>query len=277
LIPVYSPQEYSGAVTQASPSSTPASGHHNTVELAAPVLLLRFPPLAFLLNSFLSQINYLRECPIVTLEQPTADLLFAVFADVGAFIVDKKEDIRRLGAKYFTGGGVLKDLPQSTGHHRRRREDTIASAATAADSDSGEASMDQLYGRVVALELMPHVLFCFDTIFNPNTVKVDSRMKLLESRTAQKSAGPPSLQYLVRNLWEARDFLDVDVVDQLESVWGGLVRGGLVEGSALRREAPGLLSMSTEATAPHVMPPTYEPTEPLVDAATDSPIDSDII
>lgn len=260
------------------------------------MLLLRFPPLAFLLNSFLSQINYLRECPIVTLEQPAADLLFAVFADVSAYIVEKKADIRRLGGKYFTGGvgGVLKDLPsQSTGHHRRRREDALDSSAATADSgSSGEASMDQLYGRVVALELMPHVLFCFDTIFNPNTVKVDSRMKLLESRTAQKSAGPPSLQYLVRNLWEARDFLDADVVDQLECVWGGLVRGGLVEGSVLRREAPGLLMSAVveaeavveappprDAVDPSDVPPTYEPSDPLVDAVVvaDSPIDSDII
>jgi len=277
---VYSPQENSSTVAEAVPSGASPSSHHN-IELRAPALLLRFPPLAFLLNSFLSQINYLRECPIVTIEQPAIDLLFTVFADVCSYIVEKKADIQRLGAKYFTEG-VLKDLPQSTGHLRRRKGDTFDRAA----ADNGESSMDQLYGCAVALELMPHVLFCFDTIFNPNAVKVESRMKLLESRTFQKSSGTASLQYLVRNLWEARDFLDADVADQLEGVWSGLVRAGLVDGSVLRKEAPALLTVAPPrerldpselpsiATVPPDVSPTDQPSA-TVNADSCALIDSD--
>ena len=64
IIPLYLKQELNDADDKASASPMPVrrSGHD---DVPAPASLLAFPPLAYLLNSFLSVFNLLRECPIV--------------------------------------------------------------------------------------------------------------------------------------------------------------------------------------------------------------------
>jgi len=85
----------------------------STDEFSAPQLLMKYPPLAYLLNCLLHCLNYLRECPLVTTKEDLLLLLCRFVESVSAFVVEKAADIRRLGEKYFGDGYMRENVVRS--------------------------------------------------------------------------------------------------------------------------------------------------------------------
>lgn len=109
-------------------------------ELSAPQSLMKYPPLAYLLNALLGCLNFLRECPLLTVRsyclpahrrytateivtllpyhvQVRDDILQILGTFVGeicSFLCEQKLTIRNLGKKYFGDGYMRENLSQKT-------------------------------------------------------------------------------------------------------------------------------------------------------------------
>ena len=77
-------------------------------------MLLRYPPLAFLLNAVLGCLNFLRDCPILTARDDVLAVLAAFLGDVAAFVAQQRTAIRSAGKKYF-GDGFMRDFAAQRG------------------------------------------------------------------------------------------------------------------------------------------------------------------
>ena len=100
LIPVYSIQDSSDANVEV-----------NSSVIEAPAELLKFPPLGFLLNSLLSSLNYVRECPLRNLRPEVSLLIQTCLKAAVEAIIREKTTIRSKGTAYLgNDGGLLDDL-----------------------------------------------------------------------------------------------------------------------------------------------------------------------
>lgn len=239
-------------------------------ELAAPHLLMRFPPIAYLLNSLLTNLNYIRECPLVTTELPALAAVFAVFQNICAYLVQKSSEVRHAGEKYLGASKLDKKKTKTSG------DTTNAGAA------EKKEPMDHLYAQAIALELLPHVLLCIDTIFGAQSARLDAKMKALKAKelrrssaaTVSGSSAPATsaaaglkLTCLVSSLYDARDLVDGEVLDQVQRCWEVLVQGGLLQAEVLSRQpAQQHSAMQGAGLAPPVVvkaavPPAVQSTE----------------
>lgn len=220
---------------------------------------MRFPPIAYLLNCLLTHMNYIRECPLVTTEVPALQLLVAMFQNICAFLVQKANEVRTLGEKYLDGARGGKKPSKSS-----------------ADASKKAETMDVLYAQALAQELLPHLLLCFESIFNTNAVRKDARSKALKAKElcrssshAQNPTAPISLAHpsgtrlvcLVQSLYDAQDLFDSDGLGRLEAVWTVLEKGGLLGVEVLQRQAPVV-----HAPAPVVVPVVAAPVRASVSA-----------
>jgi len=232
---------------------------------------MRFPPIAYLLNSLLTHMNYIRECPLVTTEQPALQLLVSVFRNICAFLVQKAAEVRNVGDKYL-GGTRGKKVP----------------AKSTADDKTAD-HMDALYAQALAQELLPHLLLCFESIFNVNATRRDARLKAVKAKElrrssshAQHPAAPISLANpsgarlvcLVQSLYDAQDLFDTEGVGRLEAVWSVLEKGGLLGTEVMQRQAPVTYAptpapVPVPASVPVPVPPV------TLTAEVDPPADKD--
>lgn len=142
---------------------------------------------------------------------------------------------------------------------------------TTNDGANKPETMDILYAQALAQELLPHVLLCFESIFNVNTARREARMKAVKAKElrrtsthAQTPAAPISvgnpagsrLVCLVQSLYDAQDLFDGEGLGRLEAVWAVLEKGGLLGAEALQRQAPvTYVPAPTSATpAPAIAP-----------------------
>jgi hypothetical protein len=185
---------------------------------------MRFPPLAYLLNSLLTHMNLLRECPLVTTEAPALEAVFALFEELGAYVVSKSTEVRKLGEKYLS---TLK------GQDKMKK-------STSGEADGKSEPMDRMYAQAMAQELLPHVLICFESIFASNPTRLEAKLRAVRARDQRRTATGNSraLACLVGNLHDAKDLFEAETVDRLEKVWAALVQGGLLAESTLSRSAP---------------------------------------
>ena len=270
---------------------------------------MSFPPIAYLLNAVLSALNSLRECPLVSLQQPMLALLFRSFREVSVYLVSKAAEVREKGDKYL-GGAAGAEGTSTAGagagvgvaKKKASKKDAAANAASGGAGCAGGAGgagaakkeqMDKLYARAIALELLPHVLVRFDAIFQPSASKAEAKAKACRAKASAAiaaaaaasatgavssanssgvsgssssmgsgTAGPGStnskaaasqqqqLPCLLRNLYDARDLLDADEVQQLEGTWQVLVEAGLLDAAVLERQYKPQISSSVGKTTP---------------------------
>jgi hypothetical protein len=239
MIPLYAMQDATTIAGAGGDTHSASSVSTQGGELVAPELLMRFPPLAYLLNGLLTQMNYLRECPLVTTEQRAMECVLQLFRDICAHLVDKAAEVRKLGEKYLSA-------PLRGSANKR----------TAGKSQEGEgATMDRLYAQAIAQELLPHVLVCFETIYSPGGSRLESKLRAVKARDVRRSAGGRStgaLQCLVSTLYDARDVFGTESTGHLEAVWTVLVRGGLLTEDALSTAAPAPPVVPASAPVPAV-------------------------
>lgn len=145
MIPLYLKQDQASADDL---GVSPALTRKLNDDVPAPTAVMAYPPLAYFLNSILSGLNFLRECPMLSAKEALLSELVAVLLDSCVFFVELSSDIRVRGAKY---------LPQ---------EAAGRAVATGIEKAGAVLSMDVQYASVLAQELIPHILVCFEHIYN---------------------------------------------------------------------------------------------------------------
>jgi hypothetical protein len=260
VIPLFALQQQADPKTKPPSTADGASsfGTSNisdvTDELAAPLVLMRYPPLAYLLNCLLSSLNYIRECPLVTVKEEVGAALQAAFEELSAYLVDRSTDVRELGSKYF-GDGYMRQTLNLFG---AKGGDAGGSASSQGVS---EEKMDKEYAMAMAHELFPHLLICLETIFNPNLTNFMAKIKKFKmqmahargsanSSTSSSSATAPSGGFLLSSAGEGKELLGLTLFARMEGAWAVMARGGLLPtaSSAPPSAAPSAYTPST-ATA----------------------------
>jgi hypothetical protein len=159
---------------------------------------MAYPPLAYFLNSILNGLNFLRECPMLSAKDALLRELIGVLLDSCSFFVGLSSDISVRGAKY---------LPQGAGRGTADK--------------SGVPTMDKQYAVMLAQELVPHVLICFEHIF---VCKAPSVKGEKESTELGGKGRGKSVAIKVVSLTAARSSMGPASFSALSSCWG-LLRG----------------------------------------------------
>ncbi|CAE7665433.1 unnamed protein product, partial [Symbiodinium microadriaticum] len=140
VIPLYMHQDKVDPEMQDTPSKSPRGDRGTT----PPAALMAYPALAYLLNSLLIGLNFLKDTPLIAAQERILAQLELVLEDVCKFVVSVSDDIRIIGKKYFSSSAEL--------------------AAAAGGSLPG--CMDRVYANVISDELVVHALRCFQFIYH---------------------------------------------------------------------------------------------------------------
>ena len=134
LVPLYAPSEGDDGSSAAdgAPNNTP-SKKGIADEVAPPMVLLAYPPIAFLLNAVLAIFNFIREVPINILQDSVLSHLDDFFMEMGEFIIENKLLLKNKSIKYL---------------------------------GSSDRSLDTMYAGVVLAVLVPQLLSSYDLIFH---------------------------------------------------------------------------------------------------------------
>lgn len=214
--------------------STSGPGHSEN-ELEIPPTLMKFPPLAYLLNCILSCLNFVRECPLLTVRTPVLQALEGLFGDLAAYLVEKAVDVRTLGSKYVND--VLSSVKKGT---KSRLGAGAATTAALGEEGEIEKNMDVLYAQALAFDLFPHVLLCFESIYSTQPVKIVERVKNYKlkytggaSAAAKAAADAKSTShaaFLMNSSTQCTELLGKQLAQVLvEGSWTVLVSGGILK------------------------------------------------
>jgi hypothetical protein len=140
VIPLYMYQDPSDSDVLDTSSKATRGGERGT---APPAALMAFPPLAYLLNTLLTGLNFLKDTPLVAVQEKVLGHLEVVLKDVCHFLVSVSDDVRAKGKKYFSSSA-----------------DLVRAAGTLYPS-----CMDRVYATVISDELVMHSLRCFQMIY----------------------------------------------------------------------------------------------------------------
>lgn len=269
VIPLFALQQQADSTTKAkSPNAADgttffgAGNGDNADELAAPLALMRYPPLAYLMNCLLSSLNYIRECPLVTVKSAVGEALQTVFEELSTYLVERSTDVRELGSKYF-GDGYMRQ--------------TLNLFGSKGGDGSGhgvvEEKMDKEYATAMTHELFPHLLICLETIFNPNVTNFMARVKKFKmqmahsrgamgsgsSNASSSSASTPVGGFLLTSAGEGKELLGLTLFSRMEGAWAVLVKGGLLPPTPTASvlptaptHTPAVISATATTTTPSI-------------------------
>ncbi len=150
IIPLYNAHEWDTDVSQ----NMLDSGDR---EIPYPQYILKFPPLAYLLNSILTLFNFLRECPLITIRESCLKMLFKFFSEMRDFIIENFSDIRHRGSKYF-GDGFMTNLG-TTGIKMYGATTHIAT------NRATNEKYDMLLVEAFTLDFIPHLILSLECMF----------------------------------------------------------------------------------------------------------------
>ena len=143
VIPLYLTQTGEDILPQ-----TPSARSRNSDDVKAPLSLMAYPPLAYLLNAILSSLNYLRECPLAIVKSYVFAELSNILLESCNYFLSLSSEIKSKGTKYLSGS-IQKDRSVSM------------------QSNPIGKDLDELYALALKHDLVPHVLVCFQYVF-PN-------------------------------------------------------------------------------------------------------------
>ena len=120
-----------------------------TGEMSSPDLM-SYPPLAYLLNSFLTGLNFLKGCPLLSLRDRLITQLEEIFGELCMYVVRKREFIATNGKKHM-----------------------LASSSMSSDDPKGHTNemcgknMDKVYGALIVDEVITRCLDCMKVMYLP--------------------------------------------------------------------------------------------------------------
>jgi hypothetical protein len=212
VIPLYLKQDS----TSAEEITTPMKRMNDDVP--APPAVMAYPPLAYLLNSILTGLNFLRECPLLSAVDVLLSDLVDVLLDACVYFVGLSSDIRTRGAKYIPVLGAKRGL----------------------ESSVSVLSMDKQYASMLAQEVLPHALSCFDHIFLLN--KGGRVGGIATDETPLKKGKGKNVSLRVEQLSSAKDTLNVNSYSALCEVWAIFRKADLL---------PAEVNITPTPTPPH--------------------------
>lgn len=127
------------------------------MEVIPPLLhVTTFPPLAYMLNSLLTGLNFIKECNIYDFKHMAYMEVERLCLEMCNAIVKYKKDLSLRGRKYFTHN----DVESNQGRGNASGETTHGDCDIEANQ-----KMDQLYAKVFIKEVLPYGLFCYERLY----------------------------------------------------------------------------------------------------------------
>ncbi len=192
-------------------------------DIPAPNVLASYPPLVFWVNSLLSSLNLLRECPIMSARSLVSDTFREAMLNICEYLVSTSSQLRAKGAKYLSSTGAT--APIAGEKHTAQSPDCL----------------DRMYARTVAQDLLPHSLFCLDSIFDETANMREEKEKDTAARNNDKDLVTPAkasqTNYShtrtlhVERLLDAQALLSKESFKTLQMCWTLLGDAGLVADS----------------------------------------------
>lgn len=177
----------------------------SVTELAIPKNLLRFPPLAYLANAFITSLIFLKECPLLTVYNSSLLTLFTWLEGILEEILSYASEIKQKGKKYL---GEISS--------KKNKKDSIA-----------DIPLDHLYAESFAYDFVPHVLLCFEFIFD--RVSSNSVLNLYQALGQRQKSESNSKVYLASEILKLRELLGKQMAHQIELFWGKLNQAKLLD------------------------------------------------
>lgn len=149
IIPLYSAQDE----TVAAPSAPKG-------EVEAPTAMLRYPPIAYATNALLTALNFLREIPLKSVYHPALQCVLRALDHLMDTVALQQLPLRKLGEKYF-GEGFMSNM--------------------GGKGPQGSEDMPRLYAEAIALDVLPHLLVCFQSIYDEQMLDTFANWKSTHS------------------------------------------------------------------------------------------------
>lgn len=232
--------------------SSPSVSRRQNDDVPAPSAIMAYPPLAYFLNSLLSGLNFLRECPMLCAQEALLSELTSVLLDSSSFFVGLSSDLSARGAKYLPQSGAIR-------------------GSSSAEKAVAVLPMEKQYALVIAQDLVPHVLICFEHIFTCPPPPLPGSTSSTSTSSASNDKGSKgrgrAVLLHVDNLSSARSAMGPGSLAALTACWALFRKAEL-----LPAERPVSLSLparqptqaaSTTVTAQEV---PVDPVDPIADA-----------
>eukprot|EP00605_Chrysophyceae_sp_TOSAG23-4_P000363 GSChrysophyteH1.ASY1.ANO1.410.1 assembled CDS len=197
-------------------------------DIAAPQVIGCYPPLAFWMNSLLKALNLLRECPLFSIQGRIAMKMRTMMQEMCDYLITHSAAVRAKGNKYVGHGSNATTTATTT------------TTTTSGSSSSKSESLDRMYARVIAQDLIPHTLACFDGIFGKPAAaaaasslsggKEEIGQEASVEKTPSKAAGASRMtaSLHVERLLDAQPHLSKQSYETLSTCWTSLRDAGLI-------------------------------------------------
>jgi hypothetical protein len=212
-------------------------------EVSAPIAVMTYPPLAYLLNTILSGLNFLRECPLLIAKDILFSELSTVLQDSWNFFVSLAADIRTRGLNYLAAPGTI------LARNKAKTKKPVTVPGADEQQEAEEAALDKLYARAIAQDFIPHVLICFESIFNASTqTQEESGSGAAGAATSSGKSKPrgKNISLRVEQLSAAKESINADSFALLSDCWQALRKAELIpdERPAFTSGSSALLTLS---------------------------------
>jgi hypothetical protein len=141
------------------------------------------------MNSFLVGMNFLRECPLLSLRDQLMSVLEEVFRDLCNFLVLSSDDIKQKGKKYIS------EVKTAS-----KNGDMKAAAVASENNQLYEENMDKVYAAKIIDDVIPHCLECFQIIFAPTSSPSPGDHWLVNRSVEQFASDVRSVEVVCRKL-----------------------------------------------------------------------------
>lgn len=227
--------------------------------------LMLYPPIAYLCNHILESVNFIRECPLLSARKSLYKRMAEFFESCCRLLVSESTNIRSVGGKYLSPPTAVhessfskaktqdyKSTPTLTDKNdplyvvRGKDYVSVCSPKTAdvtTGTSASPAKLDQLYAAAVAKVLIPHVLTCFDQLFD-----VHSASSSVTSATASNTKRKILTFRISVNFKEAQSVLSHDSYLILLSCWQVLESAKLLPIASIKP----LLTQTNASSSPNL-------------------------
>jgi hypothetical protein len=204
----------------------------NVEDVPPPKLLLKYPPLAYILNTYLHLFNFLKDFPLTTTYDSIQKALQQHFHSLVKYLIDHSSAIRDRGAKYF-GEGYMSNLGVT-------RPKPVGSNAGNKEGPKVVDKMDLLYSNAIAFTLLPHIYFCMEICFQrvtPVALKAYlSRFQQINAQIMQSYNTSTSRRDtttedkpILKDLQLAKELFGPIITAQMDEFWKDLAEAKLVD------------------------------------------------
>ncbi len=209
-------------------------------DISAPSYLASYPPLAYWFNSLMTSLNLLRECPLISIKEDVSNHIRNTMKEFCEYLIQFSSHLKSKGAKYINNSNSI-----SNSNSNSNSNGSTKGKNSGIGSHNSNESLDRLYARAVAQDLLPHTLFCFDSIYHTaststsvaDALPAKTPVKQTVSKESKSNSGSNGSNgngsLHVERLLDAQSALSKESYKTLQLCWNSLCDAGLISDSAL--------------------------------------------